>query len=274
MMGETCIPRNPQRVITLRNDTLANSLALGIKPIGSTYVPGYPQFPKYLQGKVGEIESVGDASNPNLEKILLLKPDLIVAGSGTKDIYDRLSYIAPTVVLDLSFPPPSWKKQLDELAQVLGKEKVSQNLVDRYWQRVEKLKKVLGDRRYTMRVSIAGSSYGYGIFGLGEKHFAGTILSDIGVQRPSAQKGDFFYIEHISEEEISGIDGDVLFLVSWGAKDDQKAIEELKERSLWHSLKVVQRNKVYFVGAHWGHADIFAINAVLDDLFKHLVNTP
>ncbi|MDM9379092.1 iron-siderophore ABC transporter substrate-binding protein, partial [Chlorogloeopsis sp. ULAP01] len=39
VMGSTCIPRNPQRVVTLRSDTLANSLALGIRPIAAAYVP-------------------------------------------------------------------------------------------------------------------------------------------------------------------------------------------------------------------------------------------
>jgi iron complex transport system substrate-binding protein len=78
VMDSTCIPRNPQRVITLRVDTLANSFALGIRPIASTYVPGF-SFPKYFQGKVDQVESVGGVTSPNVEKILQLKPDLMVS---------------------------------------------------------------------------------------------------------------------------------------------------------------------------------------------------
>jgi iron complex transport system substrate-binding protein len=48
IMGETCVPRNPQRVVTLRVDHLANSLALGIQPIASAYYTGFP-LQKYLQ---------------------------------------------------------------------------------------------------------------------------------------------------------------------------------------------------------------------------------
>ncbi|HYX15553.1 MAG TPA: hypothetical protein VE944_14525 [Nostoc sp.] len=35
-MGETCVPVNPQRVVTLSLSTLGNVLALGVKPIGTT----------------------------------------------------------------------------------------------------------------------------------------------------------------------------------------------------------------------------------------------
>jgi iron complex transport system substrate-binding protein len=254
-------------------DTLANSLALGIRPIASAYTQGFPLV-KYLQGKVDLVESVGAVNSPDIEKILLLKPDLIVSSSGLKGIYKQLSYIAPTVVLNIPFPPPNWKEQLGELATVLGKKEVSNQLMDGYWQRVEKLKQALGNRRNTMKVSIANTSLEYGIWSYGEKHFSGSVLKDVGLERPESQRGDFFYIENISKEKIFDIDGDVLFFVSWGREDDLKTLEKLKQNPLLRQLKVVQRNQVYFVGAHWHNSDIFAINAILDDLFKYLVNIP
>jgi iron complex transport system substrate-binding protein len=274
VMGSTCIPRNPQRVVTLRPDTLANSLALGIRPIASAYVPGFP-LPKYLQGKVDRIESVGGLNTPDIEKILRLKPDLIVSHSNLQgSIYKHLSYIAPTIVLNVPYPPPSWKAQLEELAQVLDKEEVSQQLMDEYWQKVEKLKQALGEHRKIIEVSIANTASESGIWSYGEKHFSGTVLNDVGLQRPESQRGDFFYIENISKENISDINGDVLFFVSWERENDKNTLEKLKQSPLWRQLKVFQRNQVYFVGTHWHYSDIFAINAILDDLYKYLVNTP
>ncbi|MDZ7960265.1 MAG: iron-siderophore ABC transporter substrate-binding protein [Aulosira sp. DedQUE10] len=273
-MGKTCIPRNPQRVITLRLDHLANSLALGVQPIASTYYTGFP-LQKYLQGKADVIESVGDFKNPNIEKILLLKPDLIVSNSNLQGIYKQLSRIAPTVVLNVPFPSPSWKEQLEELAQVLDKEDVSQQLIDNYWRRIEELKQALGKRRDRIEVSIANTNSEYGIWAYGEKHYSGTVLSDIGLQRPPAQRGDFFYINNISKEKIFDIDGDVLFFVSMGRKDDKKTLDKLRQNPLWRQINVVKRNQVYFVDGYWHEAgDIFAINAILDDLDKYLVNTP
>jgi iron complex transport system substrate-binding protein len=272
IMGSTCIPRNPQRVVTL--DSFENTWALGIRPIASTIVPGFP-MPKYLQGKVERVESVGSYNSPNLEKILRLKPDLIIYDyynvSQSPAFYKQLSYIAPTVVLNTPYPPPPWIDTFKELAKLLGKEEVSKQLIDQYWQRVEKLKAALGDR--TIQVSIANTSSESGIWSYGEKHFSGSVLKDIGLQRPKSQRGDLFYIENISKEKMSDIDGDVLFFVSWEREDDKKTLNKLKQSPLWSKLKVFQKNKVYFVGMHWHSPDIFAINAILDDLEKYLVNS-
>ncbi|MBW4619172.1 MAG: iron-siderophore ABC transporter substrate-binding protein [Cyanosarcina radialis HA8281-LM2] len=272
-MGRICIPRNPERVVTL--DSFENTWALGIRPIASTYYFNKGlSLPQYLQGKLEQVESVGDYSSPNIEKILRLKPDLIICGSEFKGIYKQLSYIAPTIVLNRPFPLPSWGDMLEELAQVLGKEEVHKQLMDRYWQRVEKLQQALGKSRETMEVSIANTASEYGIWSYGDKHFSGSVLKDIGLQRPKFQRGDFFYIENISKEKISDIDGDVLFFVASESKDDRKTLEKLKQSPLWLQLKVFQQNKIYFVGEHWHQNDIFAINAILDDLEKYLVNTP
>jgi iron complex transport system substrate-binding protein len=283
VMGETCIPRHPQRVVVLDLDTSANSLALGIKPIASVYLELANPIPNYLQDKFDGIELVGGLDAPNLEKILQLKPDLILANSYySKGIYKQLSHIAPTVVLNIPYPPPSWKQQLKELAQILGKEDASQQLMNEYWQRVEKLKKILDvdaaspkeNRRHTLKISVASTSSQYGIWAYGEKHFSGTVLKDLGLQRPRSQTGDYFYVENLSEETISEIDGDVLFFLTWDDKDDKKTLEKLQQRPLWRQLNVVQRDRVYFVGQHWHSSDIFAVHAMLDDLFKYLGETP
>ena len=273
-MGETCIPRNPQRVITLRPDHLANSFALGIEPIASAFVGGFP-YPQDIENEVGNIESVGDISTPSLEKILQLKPDLIIANSWIEDIYENLSRIAPTVAIDLPFPPPSWKEQLATLAEVLNKEDVSQQLMDDYWQRIDNIEQALGPQREQLEVSVANSSSEYGIWAYGENHFPGEVLNDIGLQRPVAQRGDYFYIDNISKEQLSDIDGDVLFFISWGREQDAETHKELREDPLWQKLNAVQNDQVYFVGGYWHDSgSILAINAILDDIEKYLVDTP
>jgi iron complex transport system substrate-binding protein len=56
---------------------------------------------------------------------------------------------------------------------------------------------MLGGRRKNLEISIANTSSEYGIWSYGEKHFSGTVLKDVGLQRPKSQRGDFFYIENI-----------------------------------------------------------------------------
>lgn len=273
-MGETCIPLNPQRMITLWTTTLANSLALGMKPIASTYYTGEP-FPEYLRSKADEIELLGDILQPSLEKILQLKPDLILANSRLSNIYEPLSKIAPTIMQLFPVPPPPWKQELEELAKVLGKEDQADQLMTQYWQRIEDLKQALGNDRHQIQISVASISVEFGIWAYGEKSPVGIVLNDIELQRPPAQQGDFHAIENISLERLSDIDGDVLFFVVRSEEGTEEILQNLQQNLLWKKLKAVQQNRVYFVDSgHWHSLDILGMNAVIDDLFEYLVENP
>ena len=66
IMGETCVPTEPKRVVTLSAPTLNNVLALAVKPVGSTYFY-QSEFIRSPQSK--EIKFLG-RSQPDLEKML------------------------------------------------------------------------------------------------------------------------------------------------------------------------------------------------------------
>lgn len=216
-------------------------------------------------------EYIGTLAEPNLEKILRLKPDLILANTRLQNIYKQLSFIAPTVVLKLPSPPPPWQQHLEDIAQIIDEREISKQLIDEYWRRVEKLKQALGARR-SLQVSVATISPPYGMFIYGQQHPVSVVLNDVGLQRPASQRGDFFTIDNISLEKLADIDGDVIFLSYRGGKAAKEVLEKLQQQPLWHQLKAVQNNHVYLVdAAHWYGFDVLAINAVIDDLFKYLV---
>lgn len=273
--GRTCIPLHPQRIVTLWFTSFSNSLALGVKPIASTWIVGQP-FPQHLGDATDGVEFAGTLAEPNLEKILRLKPDLIVSNTRLKSINPKLSKIAPTVVFDLPAPPiPLWQKHLEELAMLLNKEQEGQRLVDQYQQRVDDLKAALGDRRHQLQISVVTMNPPYGLFTYGQKHPTSKVLNDIGLQRPPLQRGNFFTLNNISLENLPDIDGDVIFISHRGGESAQEALQKLQQHPLWQTLKAVQNHQIYIVDSnHWYAFDVLAMNAVLDDLEKYLVNTP
>jgi iron complex transport system substrate-binding protein len=276
LAGETCIPQNPQRIITLHVATLGNLLALDVKPIGSTTEYQKSEFANHLESKIDGIESVGSDDRPNLEKILNLKPDLIINLSDDTSVYPLLSKIAPTVQKSWE-GPRQWKEHFRFVAEVLGQEDAYQEAWKYYWQRIRELKTALGDRYQSQKIS-----YVY-LPGIGQSNliseletvFAGSILHDAGLQRTDVQDvvtptGYLF----IPEEELSKIDGDILFIGIY-ADDDKKTLEELKRKPLWKTLKAVQQNHVHLVNlSTWRGENLIAADTVIDDLFQYLVNTP
>ncbi len=80
-LGETRIPLKPQRIIVLNDIALLDPvLSLGIKPIGT--VSYFPQYDFLFRGVTNDeatgIEIIGTGNQPNLEKVIKLKPDLIL----------------------------------------------------------------------------------------------------------------------------------------------------------------------------------------------------
>lgn len=230
-LGNTCIPRNPQRIVTLWIGSLSSAWALGIKPIASTWIPNEP-FPEYLKDG-NHLKYIGTLAQPNLEKILSLKPDLIISNTRLTSIHQWLSLIAPTIVTSLPGPPPSWQENLENIAKLLGKEQESQQLIDDYWQRVEKLKQTLGDRRHQITVSVITINPPYGIFTYGKRHPTGKLLDDLELKRPLMQTGDFFTKEQVSQELLSEADGDVIFVSYRGGEVAKEAFDNLQQDPLW-----------------------------------------
>lgn len=285
--GKTCAPNYPKRVVTIPFLTLAHAILLDIKPIGSTssgYGLGYNLSEEstatylsnqtFLGDKAAGIQDVGETYMPNLEKILELKPDLILSWQSNQDIYPLLSQISPTVLAPWQ-GPPSWKENFSFVAKALGKEEAAQQAWNHYYQRIEALKIALGERYQDKKISVINLGGGV-ILAHAKNSFSGFILDDIGLQRPKLQNviTPSGSIPNISEERLQEIDGDILFVLIFDTRDKNE-LEKLQQKPLWKKLKVVQQGQVYLVDSGaWAGNSLLAADAVIDDLYKYLVNTP
>lgn len=270
LMGETCVSENPQRVVVLGLDLLGNSLALGIEPIGAARFDTSSDFPSYLfenrdQANAEKISNLGGHSNPNLETILRSNPDLIVGSKEHTQIYDKLSQIASTVLIDEK--PGDWENNFEVLANALNKTKRADQLLQDYKTRIIDFKQKMESRQTIPEVSVVNTRQDHVRLYL-KKIFIGTILQEAGLPRPPAQERDEYHAV-VSLESISEMDGDVIFVMHWGNEEFKK---KLQRHPLWFQLKAVQQGKVYEVNTdYWFGSNIIAANLVLDDLFTYLL---
>ncbi len=272
-LGESCVPVTPQRLVTLSSPTMADAIALGVQPIGTVSQDfDFKQAPPYLKGRLQGIEVVGKEEQPNLEKILSLKPDLIIGLQyDSEPIYDKLSHISPTVLDDWQ-GYPSWKDHFNFVAKVLSKEAQAKQVWEHYEQRINDLRVALGSGYQDVEISFVRVCCGNWATDV-KNSFGGMILDDIGLSRPPAQdieaeSGLLF----LSEEALTQFDGDIIFLVVDADQESADALEQLKQKPLWQQLKAVQQGNVYPVNlATWRGGNPLAAEAVIDDLFKYLV---
>ncbi|PSB64479.1 iron-siderophore ABC transporter substrate-binding protein [Chroococcidiopsis cubana CCALA 043] len=264
-LGETCIPVKPKRIIALDPRYLVDPvLALGIQPIGmaTSIVRGKESLDGLTPDDTKSILNVGDAFNPSLEKILKLKPDLILAMDfAHKNIYKKLSEIAPTVLVNYE-ENTSFKKNLLYLAQLLDKEVEANELLLQYQTRIKKLRKQLSCKPQEIEVTVL--IYYQGTFVITKSaHTSHEIFSDIGL----TNKINLNSNEVISVEILNQYDADILFIMDY----DGKSKPLFLKNPLIASLNAVKNNRAYFVDAiKWSANGPLGVNRMLDDIFKYL----
>ncbi|MGE6226844.1 iron-hydroxamate ABC transporter substrate-binding protein [Paenibacillus chitinolyticus] len=125
--GPVEVPANPQRVIVLSSFT-GNVMALNVNLVGvDSWSKKNPRFDK--------LKDVQEVSDESLEKIIELKPDLIIGLSNIKNI-DKLKQIAPTVTF--TYGKVDYLTQHLEIGKLLNKEKEAKAWVDDFKKRAAK----------------------------------------------------------------------------------------------------------------------------------------
>ncbi|MBE9169820.1 iron-siderophore ABC transporter substrate-binding protein [Pleurocapsales cyanobacterium LEGE 06147] len=275
-MGETCVPYHPERVVSLGD--AANTVALGIKPVAGVFRTGFESF---LREHIAGIEQLpgGDLS---LETIVALNPDLILA-TYREVVYNQLAQIAPSVLPNWE-KGSDWKKVFFKEAEALGRVDQARQLIADYENRLVQFKAEMGldetsstdstENHLNQIKVLVVRVYPDGIQVYLKDSFCGSILADAGLSHPPSQN-EFAGQQRLSKELIPDLDGDVMFLWTYGHNPEisQQAnitLDKLKADPLWLQLKVVQQGKVYEVPSYWFGDSILAANAVIDDLFKYL----
>jgi iron complex transport system substrate-binding protein len=280
-LGETCVPNNPKRIVNVSwRVLLGDVLALGIKPVGSSSISGnlaetFVSDQAHLKNKVKGIKNLGSAESINIESILQIKPDLILLWEYSKAVYPLLSKIAPTVIIPVEEASVNWKERLNIIAKVLGREEIAQQVLNRYGQRVKAIRAALGNRYQDKTISIV-YPFGHNAGTLAKNSFVGSILEDLGLQRPPAQNVSLPYDRmEVSDERLDVLDGDIMFFGLSQDRDSVKTYKRLKRKLMWQRLKSVQKGQVYPVEFDALHeASPLAADVLLDDLYKYLVNPP
>nr|CDQ33443.1 putative siderophore-binding lipoprotein YfiY precursor [Virgibacillus halodenitrificans] len=269
--GDTQVPDSAQRIVTLYQGATDSAVALGITPVG--VVDSWLEKPmyRYLRDALAGVEHVGLETQPNLEKIAWLDPDLIVATHFRHErVRPLLKKIAPTVATKSVF---DFKASLMLVAKATGREPKARELLEDWDQRVtdfrRQMTEALGDAWPQKAAVVRFKSDHVRIYSTG---FAGSILDELGFEQPASVQDQGWGMKLTSEENIPVMNADVIFVL---LEPDDPAIAEnyrhWRSHPLWQRLDAVQHCRVYEVDpVDWiMGGGILAANAMLDDLYAH-----
>lgn len=209
--GETGLARTPARVVVLDLSFLDMMAVLDVAPVGFAGTSD-GQVPDYLQERLGEVVFVGERKQPNLEVILSLEPDLIVANPDRhRTLKDELNWIAPTIALD----DRSYQEvlgNLDLLGGVLGRQEQARVFKGRFEASLAELK-ARSSRPPT--VLVVGAFEDEFTVWTGES-FVASLLRGLGARYaftgPSMSSESQTEVAKLSVERLRGVDPDCLFV--------------------------------------------------------------
>ena len=239
--GEVEIPAEPQRIVDLSGNSDILSI-LGYKVVGTANSDAYDytKFPAYLEDTLSGAEILGYSMQDtmDIEAVMNLNPDLIVISTVQEKMYDQLSEIAPTVMIQLE--ALDWKEDVKAFAKVFNKEDAANEWLANYETKAkeagDKIKAEYGED--TTYLSFLASGGQFFIFdGAG---FGSVLYEDMGLAKPEGmpEQSDIS-LPVVTYEGLASIKADYIFLIT---TDEDYA--QLENNAIWNSLPAVKEGKV------------------------------
>ena len=239
--GEVEIPANPERIVDLSGNSDILSI-LGYKVVGTANSDAYDytKFPTYLEETLKGAEILGYSMQDTMdvEAVMNLNPDLIVISTVQEKMYDQLSEIAPTVMIQLE--ALKWKDDDKAFAKVFNKEDVANKWLADYEAKAkkagDKIKAEYGEN--TTYLSFLASGGQFFIFdGAG---FGSVLYEDMGLAKPEGmpEQSDIS-LPVVTYEGLASIKSDYIFLIS-----TPEDLKQLESNAIWNSLPAVKEGKV------------------------------
>nr|WP_234817685.1 iron-siderophore ABC transporter substrate-binding protein [Mycolicibacterium sphagni] len=271
--GETTVVADPERIVVLAGDELDALCALGLQSriVAAALPDGATSQPSYLGTVIHNVPGAGSRSAPDLNAIAAAKPDLILGSQAlTPQSYEALSAIAPTVFTDA--PGAKWQDNLRTTGAATGRADAAGDLVGDFAEQA-KQKGIANDAAHFQASIVQITDTTMRVYGA--DNFPASVLADVGVDRPAAQRfTDKPYVEiGISDADLdrtadlSPADGDIVYLsfASQAAKDRAPAI---LDSAPWRALSANRDNRVFIVNNEvWQTGQgLVAARGILDDL--------
>lgn len=219
---------------------------------------GRPSSKSNVPENFKAVEEVGAVYQINIEKVVGLQPDLVIAYEGMHNKFIPIleSNHIPVVVLKMkTYEDVTDKIQL--LGKIVGNETKGQALVDKMQAKVENI--IAKVPQANKRVAILHSTSKSVTVEL-ESSIAGSTAKMLGFKNVAigskALESDPDSTPY-SLEKLVESNPEVIFVVTMGELDSikKRMLEDVESNPAWNSLEAVKNRKIYFLPQ-----DLFLIN--------------
>ncbi|MBU5350678.1 ABC transporter substrate-binding protein [Paenibacillus barcinonensis] len=244
-LGETyTVPQQVKNiVITGAMEAMEDALVLEVHPTGAITVGG--EFPEMFAAITNTSESIGEKQQPNFEKILALKPDVILGSTKfQEEVKQNLKKIAPTILV--SHIATDWESNLQLMAELTGKQAEAEKIISQYQTDTQAAKASLKEKLKGKKVA-AIRIRGTQMFVYPQDvYFNPVLYNEIGLEVPQEIQTAKTQ-EAISVEQLGDMNPDYLFVQfsSSETQDASNTFEDLKKNAIFQNVNAIKQGHVY-----------------------------
>ncbi|EKO5149442.1 ABC transporter substrate-binding protein [Vibrio fluvialis] len=264
--GEFTLNQVPQRIVALEFSFVDALAAVDVSPVGIADDNDPSRLLPAVSAKLGQWQSVGTRSQPSLEVIASLKPDLIIADVDRHSaVYRDLSKIAPTLLL------PSRRETYEDnlksaaiIGKVIGKEAEMQQRLAQHHQLMDHYAAQLsGLNNQTVQFGVAREN---DFYAHSAESYAGGVIHALGLAAPTGLKNENAS-RQISLEQLLALNPNYLVV---GGYTEKSIVSRWQKQPLWNVLSAVRAKQVLHVdGNMWARCrGILAAEYMAVDLVK------
>ena len=241
--GEFTLDKTPSRVVALEYSFVDALAQVGVSPVGVADDNKVDRILPQVREKIAAWQSVGTRSQPSLEVIASLKPDLIIADpSRHTAVFEELKKIAPTVMFDSRHE--SYQENLEtaqKIGDLVGKSTEMKTKINEHNDYIANIAKNLG---------VQGKKASFGTsredkFNIqNDNGYVGSFLTTLGFA-PTKLNSDQAFVE-INLEQLVMEKPEYLFIAHYR---DESIARKWEAEPLWKAIPAVKANHVYSVDA-------------------------
>ena len=240
------VPAQPKRIVFLNASNLEIFASIGGKAVGKATSNSYPDD---LKPSLADIPDVGMIHAPNLEKIMSLKPDLVVGTNVPFHVMLRkpLEMAGVPLYLNMINSYEDVLKSIDEFGRMAGKEKEAaakrKQIEKDYAALMQDVQKGKGPK--VLIIFGAPDSFNMST----RMSFSGDLVERLGgvnIANKAENVKDSSFIP-LSMEFVAKENPDVVMLITMGGSKEilDKLRNDMRDNVIWHDVNAVKNNRVY-----------------------------
>ncbi|MGO9572490.1 MAG: ABC transporter substrate-binding protein [Desulfomonilaceae bacterium] len=237
MSRQVCISAFPKRVISLAPSLteIVFDLGAGHTLVGRTARCNEP--PDALK-----IQDVGAYMNPDLERVIALRPDLVLSPERgiRKEVVDRLTELGILTFVDNSETLDDIVHSVNRLGTILGRESDAETIVQQFQQRRQAVRERVHHARKPLILFAVGIRP---LVVAGGRSFIGSLIREAGGVNVAEEAAVPY--PKFSMEEVARRDPDIITVLNKECRDDECFNEWQKHQD----LRAVQRHQIYQLDA-------------------------